>query len=299
MTTPPGWYPDPGQTPGQPPQERWWDGGGWTEARRPAAGFPAAPAPAPAPAAPPPPPGRTGRGPLIAGLVGAVVLVVALAVGAVLLLDGGGEKGGSEDESKARPGSSESGKPSESSKPSEKEPGSTTPPGAPKVNPAIGVHLPKLKGWQRTKDAGGTSVTTRPYDCPGAKGKVCMRGSSVIMTSPGGTAVRRTAEADIGMHARVAYSRATYGGITGHQVIKKGKVTVAGKDGYRVRWKIDNKRQQDAYVESVAFKHPDGSGRTLLVRTSFDVHEEAPRPGEMDTLVDGVRKGHPDDYDTA
>ena len=24
--TPPGWYPDPGQTAGGPPTERWWDG---------------------------------------------------------------------------------------------------------------------------------------------------------------------------------------------------------------------------------------------------------------------------------
>ncbi|GAA2102389.1 DUF2510 domain-containing protein [Streptomyces albiaxialis] len=297
MTTPPGWYPDPGQIPGHPPQERWWDGSAWTENRRPAAGFPAVPPTQPPtrpPASPPPgSPGR-GRGPLIAGLVGAVVLVAALTVGAVLLL--GGEDDDSGDESKARPRSSQSGKPP---RPSEEEPESSTPPGAPKVNPAIGVHLPKLKGWERVKDSGGTAVTTRPYDCPGAKGKVCMRGGSTILTSPGGTAVRRTAEADIGMHARSAYSRDSYGGITSRQVIKKGKVTVAGKDGYRVRWKIENKRKPDAYVESVAFKHPDGTGRTLLVRTSLDIHEDAPGPREMDTLVDGVRKGHPDDYDTA
>ncbi|MFJ4713351.1 DUF2510 domain-containing protein [Streptomyces sp. NPDC088785] len=34
--TPAGWYPDPGQVPGGPRTERWWDGGRWTEQVRPA-----------------------------------------------------------------------------------------------------------------------------------------------------------------------------------------------------------------------------------------------------------------------
>ncbi|MET9864582.1 DUF2510 domain-containing protein, partial [Streptomyces smyrnaeus] len=46
MTTPPGWYPDPGQTPQLPPQERWWDGSAWTSHTRPGTGA-AAPVPGP------------------------------------------------------------------------------------------------------------------------------------------------------------------------------------------------------------------------------------------------------------
>ncbi|CAM5232015.1 hypothetical protein STENM223S_10118 [Streptomyces tendae] len=30
QVTPPGWYPDPGQTQDAPPTERWWDGTAWT-----------------------------------------------------------------------------------------------------------------------------------------------------------------------------------------------------------------------------------------------------------------------------
>lgn len=63
QVTPPGWYPDPGQTNDGPPTERWWDGKAWTDQTR-AAGTaatwgpptqpPAAGGPHPAaPAAPP------------------------------------------------------------------------------------------------------------------------------------------------------------------------------------------------------------------------------------------------------
>ncbi|MFG2602963.1 DUF2510 domain-containing protein [Streptomyces sp. NPDC048514] len=36
QVTPPGWYPDPGQTNDGPPTERWWDGEAWTDRTRPA-----------------------------------------------------------------------------------------------------------------------------------------------------------------------------------------------------------------------------------------------------------------------
>ncbi|AYN38446.1 DUF2510 domain-containing protein [Streptomyces dangxiongensis] len=36
QVTPPGWYPDPGQTHDGPPTERWWDGKAWTDRTRPA-----------------------------------------------------------------------------------------------------------------------------------------------------------------------------------------------------------------------------------------------------------------------
>lgn len=53
--TPPGWYPDPGQTDQGPATERWWDGGTWTERTRPAGPAAATPDPAtPDPAAPHP-----------------------------------------------------------------------------------------------------------------------------------------------------------------------------------------------------------------------------------------------------
>ncbi|MFD1660602.1 DUF2510 domain-containing protein, partial [Streptomyces caeni] len=35
QVTPPGWYPDPGQTSDGPATERWWDGKAWTDRTRP------------------------------------------------------------------------------------------------------------------------------------------------------------------------------------------------------------------------------------------------------------------------
>ncbi|MGC3005579.1 DUF2510 domain-containing protein, partial [Streptomyces sp. G35A] len=35
QATPPGWYPDPGQTNDGPATERWWDGTAWTDQVRP------------------------------------------------------------------------------------------------------------------------------------------------------------------------------------------------------------------------------------------------------------------------
>lgn len=51
QVTPPGWYPDPGQTNDGPAGERWWDGRAWTEQTRPAGSAAAWGSPAPSPAA--------------------------------------------------------------------------------------------------------------------------------------------------------------------------------------------------------------------------------------------------------
>ncbi|MEU9589365.1 DUF2510 domain-containing protein [Streptomyces sp. NPDC048193] len=63
QVTPPGWYPDPGQTSDGPATERWWDGKAWTDQVRPAGpaaarepGTPPAAGPAPEPPAPAPVP---------------------------------------------------------------------------------------------------------------------------------------------------------------------------------------------------------------------------------------------------
>ncbi|MGW3204359.1 DUF2510 domain-containing protein [Streptomyces sp. NPDC001135] len=119
QVTPPGWYPDPGQTNDGPPTERWWDGKAWTDQTR-AAGtaatwgpptqqpaHPAAPSAPPAYGAPPgypaypvhPAPPRNGSRRLRTGTaVTVAVAVLASIAGGVWALtrnhDGGADRAG-------------------------------------------------------------------------------------------------------------------------------------------------------------------------------------------------------------
>jgi hypothetical protein len=112
MTTPPGWYPEPGQTDG-PGLERWWNGTEWTEYTRtptaPAAapGYPPQPGGYPGYPAYPgfpgdQPPARRRRGVIAAAVVAGVVVVGAIAAGAVAL-----SGGHSDSNSAGKPGSAQ------------------------------------------------------------------------------------------------------------------------------------------------------------------------------------------------
>ncbi|WP_369363063.1 DUF2510 domain-containing protein [Streptomyces sp. CG4] len=132
QVTPPGWYPDPGQTNDGPPTERWWDGKAWTDRTRPAgtaapwgppsqpptAGGPEQPAHPTAPAAPfaygaqpgnprypgYPAPAPTGsRRGLRTGIAvtAAVAVLASIGVGVYLLSKG---DGGDDARAGARPG---------------------------------------------------------------------------------------------------------------------------------------------------------------------------------------------------
>jgi hypothetical protein len=265
MTTPPGWYPDPAPAlkANSPSAERWWDGTSWSGQTRTRAAV---------------------RGPLVAGVIGATVLAAALVVSAVLTF-GVGPNTGAATRDDAR-GGGPGGEPA--------PPGGE--PGAPEDDlPASGIDLPVLDGWQH--DPYGPMVTTGKYKCPGSKPgskpgsqkESCLRGSSVIVVAQTHTgSVKDTAKRDIRKFAKLAYSKGTYGGITSHEAITSEKTAVAGEDAYRVRWKIVNRTKPDAYVESVAFSHPDGSGEMLLLRTGFDIAKSAPPLSDMDKLAKGV-----------
>ncbi|MFI6653995.1 DUF2510 domain-containing protein [Streptomyces sp. NPDC050523] len=128
QVTPPGWYPDPGQTSEGPATERWWDGKAWTDrtrpagsaavwgppAQKPAAGAEPTPSPYPAdtsaypayPAYPAQPPAASRRGLRTGIAVGAAVIVLACIGVGVYALAGNDSSGGG---NAAQPGQGQGG----------------------------------------------------------------------------------------------------------------------------------------------------------------------------------------------
>ncbi|WP_344630486.1 DUF2510 domain-containing protein [Streptomyces glaucosporus] len=290
-TTPPGWYPDPGHTGPGPASDRWWDGSAWTghtrvppHAHEPADAFPD-------------PGGRPSHGPLVAAVITAAVVVTALIAGGLLLLGGAGGPGGS-DGDRARPHAS----PGPSEDPGDGPPDGTedgaddggrggdgTPGRA--VDRANGVSLPLLDGWREARTGQGIWLSTGSHPCPGDSSLTCVR-AGVSLRPAGGPAdatPRELAEEDIARNAEESYSADAYGGVEDHEVVSSGEVTVEGRRGYRVRWRIANRLGPDAHVESVVFPAPGNGGPMLLLRLGFDVHADAPDTGDMDRIVAGVR----------
>ncbi|MFH8988226.1 DUF2510 domain-containing protein [Streptomyces sp. NPDC017940] len=293
--TPPGWYPDPGQIPGAPPSERWWDGTTWTEhVRAPGGGFGAV---APYPQQPPQAPRRRTRT--------AVVVVVALAVlasigGGVYALTAGDD---GDDDDSAKP--SVSAGPSKPGK-GDREPGKPDPtgPSGPSEGPqteegfatdtASGISMPVPDGWEGRSSGLGSSVTTGKYPCPGDDTKTCVRGGAFSAPARslkvGETDPEAAAKADIEKNAEESYGGKIYGGkLVSHKVLASKQVTVAGQKGYLVRWKAVNRKGPDGYVQSLAFKSPADDMTLVLVRFGIDDHDEAPSVSSMDQITKGIK----------
>ncbi|MFE0060920.1 DUF2510 domain-containing protein, partial [Streptomyces sp. NPDC059003] len=297
--TPPGWYPDPGQAPGAPPSERWWDGNTWTDhVRAPGGGgFPTVPAQFPAQPPQAPGPRRRIR---TAIAVGVALVVVAGIGGGVYALTADDDDGGSDDarppasSAPAKPGpdgGDKSPEESESPGPSdgpEPEEGYAT-------DTASGISMPVPDGWEGKSSGVGASVTTGKYPCPGQSSKTCVRGGAF---SAPARAMKITADdpeaaakADIKKNAEESYGGAIYGGkLASHKELASRPVTVAGKKGYLVRWKAETRKGPDGYVQSLAFTSPADDMTMVLVRFGIDVDDKAPSVSYMDQITKGIKK---------
>lgn len=288
MTTPPGWYPDPGT----PVLERWWDGAAWTGHTR-AAGQPAAvPAPPTVPLGPlTPRPRPRGRGPVVAVAVAAAVLVAALVAGVVVL---DGDDGGAQ----AAPSGGAT------TTAATRSPG-TAPPPSPSDDPNLlvdqlnGITLPVLPGWEKAEsriDGLPTMQTKDTFDCPGDAGAYCHH-AMVNTRTPTRTDLK-TAEAlakhDIADAAGDAFEedavgRQRYGGIVSHREVRSGSVVVAGRTGYLVRWSVRTGAGGGGYAQSLAFPSSTGSESMIIVRFAFDTGEGAPPLAVLDRITAGIR----------
>ncbi|WNI21010.1 DUF2510 domain-containing protein [Streptomyces sp. ITFR-16] len=286
QTSPPGWHPDPGYSGFGPLQERWWDGTQWTDHLR-----------------VPPAAVRSRRIRIGAGITAAVVVLAAIGGGVYLLTD---------DSGKSDTVSSPSASPSPSPDPSR-------PPGAPggrgdsggngggeespgqqqpqtedgyATDMASGISIPVPDGW-KGESGMGAGVTTGTYACPGDSDEQCVRGG--VFSAPAAalklttSTAKATAEKDISTNAEESYGEKIYGGITSHQQLKSEAVTVAGQQGYRVRWKVVTKNGDDGYVESLAFPSPHAPDTIILVRSGFDINPKAPALSVLDRITKGIK----------
>ncbi|MFG3498449.1 DUF2510 domain-containing protein [Streptomyces sp. NPDC047928] len=281
MTTPPGWYPDPGT----PSVERWWDGTAWTGHTRPAGGQPHAPVV---------PPKRTGR---VVQVAAAAVVVVAAVAAAVLWTRPGG-------------GAPEAGKaPAAGPTGATPAPGTPTPsapaePSGPADDPGVvvdqlnGITLPIPAGWEkpeRTVDRVPTVSTADSYQCPNSTSRLCRHGRVSSWTATtSATGAEAIAKEDIADAAEHLYGDDSlgnrhYGGIRSHKVVAARPAVVAGRTGYLVRWQVTTGAGPGGYVQSLAFPSPLGSEAPVVVRFAFDAGPDGPPLALMDEITRGIR----------
>lgn len=291
--TPPGWYPDTAA----PGSERWWDGTAWTAHTRGYATVPQQPVGVPGP---PAGGGGGGSARAVALVVAGAVVVGAFVTGAVLL--------GRDDDtapSGARPPAATSSTPAGTGTDAASGDSPAPAPSPATDDPALlvdqlnGITLPIPDGWEkadRSVDQLLTMRTKGSYDCPGASSSFCYRGT-VTTRTPGGTDAttpEALAKEDIGAAAKRAYEedavgRRMHGGITSHRQTAAGEVSVAGRTGYFIRWRVVTAKGPGGYVQSLVFPSAVGSESPVVVRYAFDAGPDGPPLSLMDTLTQGIR----------
>ncbi|AXE81487.1 DUF2510 domain-containing protein [Streptomyces atratus] len=269
--SPPGWHPDPGYKGIGPVHERWWDGNQWTDHLR-------------------VPPAAIRRRRMRIGITAGVVVLAAIGGGLFLLSDNSGD---SKESAATAPSTAPSGPPGgggESQAPERQLP--QTEDGY-ATDLAGGISLPVPDGWTGKSGIAGAGVTTGEYACPGDSSQQCVRGGVFSMPAKAlkldTTTAKATATKDISANATDSYGEKIYGGITSHQELKSGPVTVAGEQGYLVRWKVVTKSGDDGYVQSLAFPSPRSTDTLIVVRSGFDINTKAPDLSVMDDITKGIK----------
>ncbi|WP_189110376.1 DUF2510 domain-containing protein [Streptomyces camponoticapitis] len=301
MTTPPGWYVDQSV----PGTERWWDGNAWTAHTRPLGG-----AVPPGPYQQPPsyqqgyqqpyqqPPnggtggGRGGRARAVVAVTAALV-VAAILAGVTLLGDDGTKTEPRSAPTTGEPAAGPTAGPGES------------PAAEPSADPDVlvdqlnGITLPIPDDWEKSDsfvDRSVTMTTVDEYECPGRTNRYCRYGRVMSFTatqtdadSPEALAKEDIQEASDALYDEDTIGTPLYGNVTSHTVVKSEAVSVTGRDGYLVRWRVTTGKGPGGYVQSLAFPSAIGAGSLVIVRFAFDAGPKGPAVSGMDTITKGIR----------
>ncbi|MEV6210555.1 DUF2510 domain-containing protein [Kitasatospora sp. NPDC051914] len=154
--------------------------------------------------------------------------------------------------------------------------------GTPPIDLLNGIRLPVPSGWEGSMTGDGHAMLTiGSYTCPNGKDGCSLGG--VVTDSIEGTDAKKAALEDIAAAAKEAY-----GDVKSHEELKSEAVTVAGRSGWLVRWKVDAPQGNDGYVQTVVF--PGAKQGTLAaVHLGFDIADKAPDLAQMDTIVKGIK----------
>ncbi|MFE9858265.1 DUF2510 domain-containing protein [Streptomyces sp. NPDC005780] len=291
--TPPGWYPDTAA----PGNERWWDGTAWTAHTRTAATVIQQSGPARRGGGG----GATAAGTIALVATGMAVVVVAV-TGAMLLNRGDGpEPAATRSDRSSAPSSADTG----AGAPGDDSPSPA--PSAAREDPDVlvdqlnGITLPIPDGWERVERPVDEMLTMRTVDseayyCPGTSSALCYHGTVTTRTAGGADATtpEAIAKEDIVAAADRAYEedligRPVHGGIMSHRQIAAGPVSVAGRTGYQVRWRVVTGKGPGGYVQSLVFPSAVGSESPVVVRYAFDAGPDGVPLALMDTLTKGIR----------
>ncbi|MFD5479261.1 hypothetical protein [Streptomyces hawaiiensis] len=268
-----------------------------------AAGYPSYPA---YPAAPPDGKGRRLR--IGAAVAAAVVVLTCIGVGVYALTDNGGGGGSPTSQAPGGPGapggqggpggpggSGGSGGSGGDGGDGGGSGGQSPRPEPPKVRSGSvtdavnGISLPIPKGWYGQQGNAGAHVTSDDsYKCPGDTSSTCTKGGAysapALALGTKGDTAEEIAKADIAANAEESYGGKSYGGITSHDVLDAKAVTVAGQQGYLVRWKAVTSKGADGIVESLAFPSPANAKQMVVVRFGVDADQK-------ETVLDDIAKG--------
>ncbi|MFF4338545.1 DUF2510 domain-containing protein [Kitasatospora sp. NPDC001540] len=298
--TPPGWYPVPGTG-----QERWWDGTAWTDSHRQAGlvndavtqTWQVAPGPPPQPPLQPPfqPPGRSGRGQLVA-VVSVVVVLLAGAVGTVLwaLKPDDPKKAGPapgitvgvSTPAASRPPRSPSPSPaaSETDDTSADDTRSSPAPALQLADKAHGWGVPLPDGWtaQPANERATVVEVSGQYACEQSE-SLCLRGQFAVAADSVDAADARAAAEQ----AMTDFAAAAFGTLRSHQEESAGTLTVAGHEGWAIRWHVEPEQGAAGFAVVAAVPDPDGSGYVVL-RGGVDDDPKAPDPAVLDDIIQGI-----------